>query len=207
MLYLSMSAENNPSKNLEEERLRYAKRMLNANLVGWVGNDAYLSGNNLPDYIEWNKNSSLGQGIKYIGNKRVGCYFVSQEEFIQACKDNGEPIDEIAVFEGHQILPPKVRDFDEKVDAAEFTFDPKKYSVIKIYKNVSIALAGKTDENGIFSIDVYPGKTLKINILQACIEHMKERVDKRQIEIDGFQKIIDKHNDHLREINSLGQNS
>lgn len=184
-----MSQENpkpSPEELLNKRRVEYADSMMNVStLVGYISFDTQFHDKELPDFIEWNKDSFLGEGNVYVNDVRLGCYFKSQEEFIECCihpKDSeGE---DIIDKNGKQIQ--FFRDFDSEIDANKFPINAQEYSVIKVFiKDDVIALAGKTDADGIFSIDVYPSIELKKDILQSLIDMIQERMDKTKTELGG----------------------
>jgi hypothetical protein len=197
-----MSTENKIGNiDLDEERINFVKGFLAAGwLLQHIGEDTIFYGTGLPDHLELNKNTALGKGNYYVNGKLVGCYFASQQEFEDACKDTGEPIDELAVFEGNQAPPLSVRDFNDEKDTNQFTLDKKTYSVIKVLNDGYFALAGKTDAKGVFSIDIYPSLNLRREILQRGINSTVKKIKEKQTEVNKLLNRIDNLNNQLNDL-------
>lgn len=188
-----MTAEITPEAQLKEKRINYASDMLDTHMLGtYIYLDTWIHETKLPDYIEWKEGSDLGDGNVYIKNVLLGRFFNSQEEFLTACRD----LNTYAASRG--ASEPHIRDFKQEIDTDQFPIDVQKYTVIKVFSDGNIALAGKTDTNGEFSIDVYPSKNFKKDMLESCIEMTQKNIEKTQKEIDRYQDKITNFKDQIK---------
>lgn len=186
--------------DLKNKRVRYAGEMLSPYLlVPYIAFGPQFQGEDLRDFIEWRQGTDLGDGNVYVDDVLLGRYFKSQEEFIESCT-NPRDFDGHVILdgEGHQIRI--VRDFDQETDSEQFPLDTEKYSLAKVFLDGSIALAAKTDGDGNFSIDVYPSKDLKVDILQSLIANKQEIINRKQSDIRDIQDRIE---GYTRQLSSL----
>ncbi|HKC05032.1 MAG TPA: hypothetical protein VKC54_04135 [Patescibacteria group bacterium] len=188
-------------ERLDKRRVHYAALMLDPQtLVGYVMFDTQFHDKQLPDFIEWNKDTDLGEGNVHINGMFLGRYFKSQEEFLESCmypKNN----------EGDEILDENqkpiriVRDFNNNIDTNQFPIDSKKYSVIKVFVDDSIALACKTGIDGNFSIDVYPSKELKRDILMSLMKVAQNNMNADMVKIKESRSKIENYLEQLKSFN------
>lgn len=192
-----MSPEAFQDKDLEKRRIDYAASMLDPYwLVQYISFDTQFKDKDLPDFIEWKKGTDLGIGVVFVQNELLGRYFKSQEEFLESCANPKNSDGEIVLDDREQPIQ-IVRDFNEESDRDQFPIDTKKYSAVKVFLEGSIALAARTEQSGDFSIDVYPSRNLKIDILQSLIALEQENIDKKQTQINSFQDRIEKYRGQL----------
>ncbi len=197
-----MSVENLASQEyLNNERFDYAAGMLLTHwLIQYVSFDTWLYDKDLPDFIEWKKDTDLGEGNVYVNEVLLGRYFKSEAEFLEACAGKKKGRRRMEDDFGPRI--PDVRDFNNE-DANQFSIDRGKYSVLKVFNDGSIALAGRNDTDGNFFLDVYPSRDLKKDILEGCIEGVQESINKKQVEISECQ---DRISNYRRQLEKLGTN-
>ncbi len=197
-----MSIEKPPSvESLNEKRVNYAASMMSPYwLIQYIAFETRFHDKELPNSIEWSKDTDLGSGNVYINDTLLGRYFNSQEEFIESCMHPTNSSGEKLIDENQKPIQ-IFRDFDTETDTSQFPIDPQKYSVIKVFVDDTIALAGKTDADGSFSVDVYPSKDLKKEILESLMEIAQSSIDKDMVKIHKSLERVKNYREQLFNLN------